>query len=305
MHADRGWLEEDITLGQFISRVREGSAVEDESSVCNQYQGDKVHKTLRRLLFVTGAARDEQMGEHKTFFKASRWVNSRAVNGRGWTCWVQVCASTGKSRMAPPTTTRPRCPLTTRHSAKTEWEQMRDRVSCALARVETTLTELWRERAPEAEIDHLTRMTTETTIQSGRVHDRGKPSRSKPDERCRTFAVQTFKAKTPTMRRSQRRAKVDHTWHSGIHDHADHKVANRALGWTKKTRLRDVTRIQNEDSDKMRSRFKMSVGMGVMNCADNTDDKNLAIMTVKGIGITATRLDVMCRKKVMSVVVIC
>ena len=56
-------------------------------------------------------------------------------------------------------------------------------------------------------------------------------------------------------------------------------------------------------------------------CADNTGDKNLAIMTVKGIGgrlnkITVTRLDVMCmcsvkkgklvpRKKVMSTVVIC
>ena len=42
----------------------------------------------------------------------------------------------------------------------------------------------------------------------------------------------------------------------------------------------------------------MSVGMGVMNCADNTGDKNLANMTVKGIEgrlnkITATRFDVM------------
>ena len=47
-----------------------------------------------------------------------------------------------------------------------------------------------------------------TTIQSRRVHDRGKPSRAKPDERCRTpFAIQTFEAKTPTTRRSQRRAK--------------------------------------------------------------------------------------------------
>ena len=61
--------------------------------------------------------------------------------------------------------------------------------------------------------------------------------------------------------------------------------------------------------------------MGVMDCADNTGDKNLAIITVKGIGgrlikITATGLDVLCmcsvmkgklalRKKVMSVVVIC
>ena len=39
--------------------------------------------------------------------------------------------------------------------------------------------------------------------------------------------------------------------------------------------------------------------MGVMNCADNTGDMNLAIMTVKGIGgrlnkITVTRFDVMC-----------
>ena len=70
-----------------------------------------------------------------------------------------------------------------------------------------------------------------TTIQSRRVPDRGKPVRAKPDERCRTpFAVQTFKAQTPTARRSQRRAKGDHTWHGGIHDHADDKVANRALG---------------------------------------------------------------------------
>ena len=45
--------------------------------------------------------------------------------------------------------------------------------------------------------------------------------------------------------------------------------------------------------------FKMSAGMGVMNCADNTGDNKLAVSTVKGIGgrlnkITVTRLDVMC-----------
>ena len=61
--------------------------------------------------------------------------------------------------------------------------------------------------------------------------------------------------------------------------------------------------------------------MGVLNCADNTGDKNLAIITVKGIGgrlnkIPETGFDVMCmcfvkkgnlvlRKKAMSVVVIC
>ena len=77
--------------------------------------------------------------------------------------------------------------------------------------------------------------------------------------------------------------------------------------------------VQDKDQDEVK--FKMSVGMGVMNCADNKGDKNFAIMTVKGIGgrlnkITVTGLDVMCmcfakkgkpvlRKKVMSVVVIC
>ena len=132
------------------------------------HQGDKVHRTVRRLLFVTratGAARDEQLGEHKTFLKASRWVYSRAATGRG-----AGCAG---------------CPLTTRHTARTQREQLRERLSHALARAETTLTELRRERALEAEaghsqtkarrsgnscgddrirtqIDHLTRMTTET-----------------------------------------------------------------------------------------------------------------------------------------------
>ena len=57
MHVDGGWLEEGITLGQ--------SAVSDESSVRSQsdeqmHQGDKVHRTVRRLLFVTRAARRAQ-----------------------------------------------------------------------------------------------------------------------------------------------------------------------------------------------------------------------------------------------------
>ena len=78
-----------------------------------------------------------------------------------------------------------------------------------------------------------------------------------------------------------------------------------------------------EDSDRMmyEAKFTRSVGMSVKNCVDNTGDKNLSIMTVKGIGvrvkkIIVTRFDVMCacfmkkgklvlRKKVMSVVVIC
>ena len=55
--------------------------------------------------------------------------------------------------------------------------------------------------------------------------------------------------------------------------------------------------VQDKDQDE--AKFKMSDGMGVINCAANKGDKNLAIMTVKGIGgrmnkITVTRLDVMC-----------
>ena len=40
--------------------------------------------------------------------------------------------------------------------------------------------------------------------------------------------------------------------------------------------------VQDKDQDEVK--FKVSVGMGVKNCADNTVDKNLAIMTVNGIG---------------------
>ena len=69
-----------------------------------------------------------------------------------------------------------------------------------------------------------------TTNQSRRVYDRGKQSRAKPDEKCRSpFAIQTFEAEAPATRHSRRRTKVDHTRHGGIHDYAEETVANRAL----------------------------------------------------------------------------
>ena len=208
--------------------MREGSAVADESSVSNQHQGDKVHKTVRRLLFVTratGTARDEQLGE--TFLKASRWVYSRAATGRG--AGLARCTRVRaewlyQQPQAPPdmmtgqsirTCLRRKVPTDHEAHSHTQRGQLRERVSYALSnRASAGLQPGGR--------------SGNTTIQSRRVHDR---RRAKPDERCRTpFAVQTFEAKTPTTRRSQRRAKVDHTWHGGIHDHADDKVANRALG---------------------------------------------------------------------------
>ena len=78
MHVDRGWLKKSSRL---VS-----PKLQMKSSVSNQHQGDNVHRTVRRLFFetrTTGAARDEQLGEHKTFLKASRLVHSRAATGRG------------------------------------------------------------------------------------------------------------------------------------------------------------------------------------------------------------------------------
>ena len=183
---------------------------------------------------ATGAARDEQLGEHKTFLKASRWVYSRAATGRGagrarcrfararvraeWLCQQQQAPPDMMTGQSIRTCLRREVPTDHEAHSHTQRGQLRERVSYALSnRASAGLQPGGR--------------SGNTTIQSRRVHDRGKPSRAKPDERCRTpFAVQTFEAKTPTTRRSQRRAKVDHTWHGGIHDHADDKVANRALG---------------------------------------------------------------------------
>ena len=222
MHVDRGWLEEGITLGQ--------SAVSDESSVRSQsdgpmHQGDKVHKTVRRLFFViraTRAARDEQLREHKTFLKASRWVHSRAATGRGAGC--------------------ARCPLTTRpqqpgrsgdscgNECRTHSRELR-RLSLTFGgsaprrpkRTQPdqgkTQREQLRDDRIRTQIDHLTRMTTETrrsradecTIAGSRAEQ----SLTKcAERRLRT----DFEAQTPTTKQFQRRAKVDHAWHGGIHD---------------------------------------------------------------------------------------
>ena len=56
-------------------------------------------------------------------------------------------------------------------------------------------------------------------------------------------------------------------------------------------------KVQDKDQDE--NKFKMSVGMDVINCADNTSDKNPTTMTMKGIRgrlnrILATGSDVMC-----------
>ena len=104
------------------------------------------------------------------------------------------------------------------------------------------MTELRRDHDPDAEAEQgkRDRLCTKAPVQDGEadenqstrttVHDRGKKSRAKPDERCRSpFAMQTLGAEAPATRRSRRRTRVDHTRHGRIHDHAKNTDANRAL----------------------------------------------------------------------------
>ena len=169
------------------------------------HQGDKVHRTVRRLLFVTratGAARDEKLGEHRTFLKASQWVYSRASTGRGagragcrfararvraeWLCQQEQAPPDMMTGQSIRTCLRREVPTDHEAHSHTQRRQLRERVSYALSnRVSAGLQPGGR--------------SGNTMIQSRRVHDRGKPSRAKLDERCRTpLAVQTFEAKTPT-----------------------------------------------------------------------------------------------------------
>ena len=69
------------------------------------------------------------------------------------------------------------------------------------------------------------------TSVSAAVHDRGKPSRAKPDERR---SVQTFEAGVLGDAREWQ-----HTRHGGVHDHAKSATtiqSNRALETTPSTR---------------------------------------------------------------------
>ena len=82
-----------------------------------------------------------------------------------------------------------------------------------------------------------------------------------------------------------------------LRERADLQLVRRALPTVGKVQDEDQDEVQDKDQDE--AKFKMSVGMGVMHCADNTGDKNLPIMTVKWIGgrlnkIPETVLDVMC-----------
>ena len=132
-----------------------------------------------------------------------------------WTCLVQVCASTGKSRMVLPTTTG---------SGRHDDRSNSFRMSASRSATDHEAHSHTQRGQLRAEAETRRSKADECTIAGSRAEQSLTRGAETP------FAVQTFEAKTPTTRRSQRRAKVDHTWHGGIHDHADDKVANRALG---------------------------------------------------------------------------
>ena len=78
-----------------LEGIREGPAVSNECSVRSQsdepmHQGDKVNRTVRRLLFMTratGAARDEQLGEHKIFLQGlAMEIFASSDRTRCWMC---------------------------------------------------------------------------------------------------------------------------------------------------------------------------------------------------------------------------
>ena len=124
---------------------------------------------------ATGAARDEQLGEHKTFHKASRWGHSRADTGRGaGRAWCRLARArettrTGSTRHADRSINQfehlcvERCPLTTRHTARRSGD------SCGNECRTHSQTELRRDYSPEAEAETRRTRADECTIAGSRA----------------------------------------------------------------------------------------------------------------------------------------
>ena len=85
-------------------------------------------------------------------------------------------------------------------------------------------------------------------------------------------------------------------------EHVQKNVKSRANCRHEKSKANsrhETSQDKVQDKDQDENKFKMSVGMDVINCADNTSDKNPTTMTMKGIRgrlnrILATGSDVMC-----------
>ena len=125
------------------------------------------------------------------------------------------------------------------------------------------------------------------------------PASGDAGERTQVRTVENKEEFTAAPTRNSGRRKKERT-HSGWERATTAGKSGLAAGKKSTANCRQglgQDEVQDKDQDEVK--FKMSVGMGVMNCADYTGYKNVAIITVKGIGgrlnkITETRLDVMC-----------
>ena len=143
------------------------------SSVTRESRCTGLCDNASRRLFATrasGAAQEKQLGEQKTFHKASRRGHSRAATGRGaGRAQCGNSTSTGGAERLHNNrlhqTCRPvsrlehvcveRCPLTTRHTAARSGDSCGG-TSADHIREFRRLSKLRRERAPEAEARNLT-----------------------------------------------------------------------------------------------------------------------------------------------------
>ena len=172
-----------VSSSQEVPEIPTAAGNSRISSITKETRCAELCDYASRRLFVTrasGAAQEKQLGEQKTFNKASRRGHSRAATGRG--AGRALCGdstSTGGAERLHNNrlhqTCRPvnqlrhvcveKCPLTTRHVAHKHAAG-----TAAEERVLITLEKALAGARPGGR-------SSNTTIQSRRVHDRGKPSR--------------------------------------------------------------------------------------------------------------------------------
>ena len=215
-----------VSSSQGVPEVPTAAGDNRISSITKETRCKELCDYASRRLFATrasGAAQEKQLGEQKTFHKASRRGNSRAATGRGaGRAQCGDSTSTGGAERLHNNrlhqTCRPvnqlrhvcveKSPLTTRHVAtRTLRGQLREE------RVLITLEKTLAGSRPGGRSGN-------TTIQSRRVHDRGKPSLKRGAER----RLRTDLPGIPSdVQNWTTRGTAEN------HDHADGEVANRAL----------------------------------------------------------------------------
>ena len=205
-----------VSSSQGVPEVPTAAGDSRISSITKETRCTELCDYASRRLFVTrasGAAQEKQLGEQKTFHKASRRGHSRAATGRGaGRAQCGNSTSTGGAERLHNNrlhqTCRPvnqlrhvcveRCPLTTRHTAARSGD------SCGGTSADhtrelfmTTLTELWRDRDPEAEAVTRRSRADECTIAGSQAEQslkRGAERRLRTDLRGKDSNDEAFPA---------------------------------------------------------------------------------------------------------------